>query len=239
MRFGCFVTVITFLSSFHLYSQELPGNKQLNHTVSIQVNELIRQIIDLDADDNDINNPFLINYSMIHTKSKFGITAGFGYDYSKTSDKDSPGSQESELNDYNGRIGVGRMFPLGKKLNLISSLDFVMQYKVNNTVASSVVETPNFVDSTINVSTSIDEGYGGGLQLRLGWDITKTISLSTEATFYFMKFSEKDNTMVAQYTENIDFPENNLYTISSSNSNISHTKFNMLVPVAIFLGVKF
>ena len=239
MKYKLILTAFLFCFFSKLHSQTIVESKLFEHTVSIQVNELIRQIINLDVDNTVLTNPYLLNYSLIHNPSKFGITAGFGYDYEKITDKESPGNQESIINDINARIGVTRKFPLSPKFYLLSGLDFILKYKENNTTAVTITESNSFVDSTMNVSKSIDQGLGGGVQVRLCWDITRVITLSTEATFYFLNLSEKDHTMVATVTEFTNNPLNNSYTINTSNSNVERSEFNIIVPVSIFLGIKF
>ena len=91
--------------------------KMFNQYIGVQANQLFRQIINLNNNNNTaINNPYLLTYSINLTKCGWGIQAGIGYNYQKITDKDLPVGRETKFSDLSYRIGIGRKVRLGKKL---------------------------------------------------------------------------------------------------------------------------
>lgn len=234
-------SLLLVIKIFYCSAQPAEKIKMVDHYFSIQANELLRQLINLNTNNETIQNPYLFTYSVFSTKYNWGIQAGFGLDYHSIQDKLSPTNQESKIRDVFFRIGIARNFMLGKKWEASAGIDYVNSNQMNKTFAFEVVS--NFQnttkDSTSTVSTSLIKAKGAGLQLRLGFHLSEHIMLSTEGTFYYQTSTNANNVMIAQtFTDTIN-PENDTYTLSSTNSETENSDFEITVPVAIFLTIKF
>ena len=64
----------------------LPKTKKFDHKVGVQVNELIRQVFNFSNTASTVHNPYLLIYSVNHTRTGLGIRAGVGYTLRKLND---------------------------------------------------------------------------------------------------------------------------------------------------------
>ncbi len=214
--------------------------KKLDHYFGVQVNQLFRQVINLNnSTNNTISNPYQLIYSLNLAKSGWGVNAGIGYDYQKITDKESPANHESRINDLFYRVGVGRKIMFAKRFNAGWSLDFAGSHLVDKTVTVSVTDFGSgVIDSVSSEVTSKTVSLGGGAQVSLAFQISNRVSLGTESTFYYLKSKEKQNVLT---TDIQIIPFNNTRTVTSTNSNFETGKaeFDISLPVALFLILKF
>src|SRR6188768_1945184 len=91
------------------------STKVVNHYIGVQVNELLRQLINLNETNEIIDNPYLFTYSIFTNKSGWGLQGGFGFNYHQIKDKISVTAQESKISESFYRAGVGKQFHLGKR----------------------------------------------------------------------------------------------------------------------------
>jgi hypothetical protein len=234
IRRGCVILTVLLIWSVTLSAQSADQKtKMFDYYAGVQVNQLLKQILNLSNSSDDINNPYLFTFSLNSAKSGWGAHAGFGYDYQKVSDDLTQSDHVSTINDLFYRIGGGRRLMIGKKFQLGYGLDFIGTYLDDNTTTVSV--NPG-IDSTISKTSSQTTGFGFGPQASLGFMITERLIISTEVSFYFLQSTEKTNTFVTRYEL-----FNNPPTVSTSNHNskvkTSDITFNL--PVAIFLVLKF
>ena len=231
-------------ASFLFYNAKADENDSLktknkDHYVGVQANQLIRQLIDLNSTNNTINNPYLLTYGIYSAKSKWGLELGFGFNYQKISDKLSPTNQETKINESFYRVGIARKFEMGKRLEAGVALDYAGSYELNKTFSFSVTEFNGIKDSTNTSSTSKVQTSGGGLRTSLRYGFTKHFYVGTEMTFYFTKSTDKSNVTVSETFTNISFPDENTYSVNTTNSELEESDFVMTLPVAIFLIIKF
>jgi hypothetical protein len=213
---------------------------KLNHYIGVQANQLIKQIINLNNNNVAISNPYLLTYAVFSSKHKWGVTAGFGYTYRRSKDKLASADQESKINESFYRAGIARKFSVGKRWEASLGLDYIGSYQLDKTFTFSVVEFGNQQkDSTASVSTSVAKISGGGLNLGLTWQVSRRVFLGTEMTLYYSTTNRKSNVLVSDTFTNANFPEQNMYTLSSANTETEDAEFNTTLPVAIFLMIKF
>jgi len=235
-----FIALLFSTGAFYSNAQEAEHPVKFNHYIGIQANELFKQLINLNTSNTAISNPYLLTYSVISTKYNLGVEAGFGFNYHNTKDNLSPTSPQSKISDSFYRFGIVKNFMLGKKWEATAALDYAGSYQTDKTVA---IEVTNFggsqTDSTATISTSVIKSNGGGVKLGLGFHLSDHIMLSTEGSLYYLTASNKNNVLVAETVTVTNFPENDTYTLSSSNSDTKNSDFEITVPVAIFLVIKF
>src|ERR1044071_1253897 len=85
------------------------NSKKFNHYAGVQINQLLKQIINLNNNNTSITNPYLLTYTISIAKHGWNLHTGIGYDYKSVLDKNTPADHESKINDLNFRIGVGKM----------------------------------------------------------------------------------------------------------------------------------
>ena len=217
------------------------SSKVVNHYVGVQINELLRQLINLSENNEIIENPYLLTYSVFTAQSGWGLQGGFGFNYHQIKDKISVTAQESKISESFYRVGIAKQFRLGKRWTATTGLDYTGSYMLDKTFASQVVF--NFSgttkDSTSTITNTTSKTNGGGAQLRIAYSISKHIEISTEATLYYTTTREKSNVMFAEvFTNSMDHDQDR-NTITSSNSDVEESEFIMTLPVAIFLIIKF
>jgi hypothetical protein len=217
---------------------ETVSTKLLRHSVGVQANQLIKQIINLNSNSDIIDNPYLLTYSLNLAKSGWGINAGLGYDYTKIVDKDVPGNRETKLNHLFYRFGAGRKSMISKKIEVGYSLDYVGNYQLDKTFSFLVQDEVSFTDSSSTSVTSKTKSKGSGMQFTLAYHITDRFIVSTEATYYYLQSKQKQNVLVSETFHDVI---NDKTTTTTSNTNLETetSKFNFAVPVALFLVLKF
>ena len=215
-------------------------SKVFNHYIGLQANQLFKQFLNLDAANTVVKNPYLLTYTVSYSRLHLGIQGGFGYTYDLSKDKLSPTALQTTLNNVSYRGGIFRSYALGKKWEAFTGVNYVGNYKLNRTVAFSVVHSNNTItDSTYSVSTSVSKRKGAELQLSLGFHISGHIMLFTEASLHYFIERDRSNVLVSQTVTHTDFPENDTFTLSSSNSDTEDVRFGIIEPLALFLTIKF
>jgi hypothetical protein len=214
------------------------GVKKVNHFVSVQVNELIKQIFNLSGNNNTvIDNPYLLRYSVSFAKNKWAAHTGIGFRFNSIDAEEA--NNETTLTEVFYRVGMMRKSMLGKKVEIGYGLDYAGQNLNDVTTSSTVIEDFSTVDSTYSKFTNKTSAFGGGVHLELSFYITPRLLIGTETNYYFMKSVEKENATVTETTKR-RFDDVILQAdISNENDKVETKEFAITVPVAIFLAVKF
>ena len=239
MKTFSFFILLTASCCFGAAAQQTDSTKLFNHYIGIQANQLLKQLINLNNNNVAISNPYLLTYSLFSSKYNWGIETGFGYNYKRSKDKLTAADQESKISESFYRFGIVKKFSIGKKWETSIGIDYAGSYQLDKTFAFTVTDFGTQKDSTASVSTSITKSKGGGIQMRLVFNISTHILLGTETTFYYETTNKKSNVIVSDTFTRTDFPELNTYTLSASNTETEEAAFNITLPVAIFLTVKF
>src|SRR5690349_18412605 len=80
--------------------------KYVNNYVGVQVNQLLKQLINLNGSSAPINNPYLLTYGIYSSEINWGLELGLGYNYFNTKDNLSTTDHETKLNQLFYRLGV-------------------------------------------------------------------------------------------------------------------------------------
>jgi len=235
-----YLLTIAFVSSVCCgYAQtDLTPTKKINHYLGVQANPLFRQIINLNNNNSLVTNPYLLTYSLISTKSGWGVQAGVGYDYQSTEDKDAPANHRSKINDFSYRVGVGRKVMLSKKFEAEFGLDVAGNYQNDRTFSQSDIDFGSGQsDSVFTVVLTKTTGMGGGLRGGLNFYLSPKILLGTEANYYFMRSPQKQNVSVKETVTQFGGPP--ITRFSNQNQSATASKFSLTLPAVLFLIVKF
>ncbi|HKR07137.1 MAG TPA: hypothetical protein VJY62_21045 [Bacteroidia bacterium] len=221
-------------------AQQVKKTKMLHHYIGLQANQLFKQFLNLDATNTVVSNPYLFTYSVYYSKLHLGIQGGFGYDYKRTKDNLSPSDLQTTVNNIFYRYGIVRNYALGKKWEATTGLNYVGNSKLNRTLAVSVVHSNvTITDSTSTISTTVSKRKGGELQLSLGLHISEHVMLFTEASFHYYVDRDKSNVLISESITNSALPENDTFILTTSNSDTREAVFDIRLPLALFLTIKF
>lgn len=202
--------------------------KKMTHVVGVQANQLIRQIFNFSNNNPTINNPYLLTYSALHIKSKWGFDVGLGYTYNNIFDNDGNTKKESNINELYARIGVQKLIPLTRKFSSQFSFHILCELLDNKT---SSVQEFNFQKTTINTNNNAFR-YGVGPALSLRYKINNRVFVGTETNYYFKTGNTKSN--VTTLTE---FQGQSAQYQSTKTDN-TMTTFLLNAPTAIFLQIR-
>lgn len=232
--------LVAACTSFYCEAQnETPLTKKYNHYVGFQANELLRQLLNLSDNDNAVDNPYIVTYSIESIRSRLGLHIGFGYTYNRVSHKDAPVSSETKVNDLFYRIGFLKKVGLGKRFEAGLALDLIGGYQLDKTFTSSVTPQGSTIDTSNTSITNKIITYGGGPQLSLGFYITEKIILGTEASMYYSMKRNTQNILVKNISTDIFNGGDPIITTSNFNDEVDTYGFAITLPVSIFLIVKF
>src|ERR1044072_4368347 len=222
---------LTSFAQTETTSASISKDKKFQHTVGVQLNELIRQGFNFSNTASTNNNPFLVTYSINSVKSGWGGRVGFGYEYQSVTTDDGVTMKTSNLNDLHARLGIEKKFNLSPKWSAGVGLDGVVNY--NNDYTKSVIRS---FDTVTTVTTSKITTYGGGPMMWLRYHITSKVLIGTESSYYYTTGSQKDDIAITQRDFNGGGSE--LKTTFTSVDD-KRTEGKISVPVAFFLIVQF
>ncbi len=206
---------------------------RITHYTGLQVNQLLKQIVNF-GNSPSVNNPFLLKYSLRFNETQTQINAGFGYNYSQQTEK---GGLKSDLSNLDFRLGYGKAYPIGKKFELGIGIDGVLKAQNIQTVNVQSFNFGSGIDSTITTSKSVAMGYGLGPQVTLTYAITDRILIGTEASYYFIRSTQKLEVQSKNYSSTFGGPE--ILTVDTQKDENKGMDLNLQLPVALFLIITF
>ena len=210
----------------------LPAQPMFQHQVGVQMNELIRQVFNFNNTATaTVANPYLLMYTLTHSKTGFGLRLGAGYIQRTFVDDDGVNARDGKINDLNLRVGLEKSFVLSNRWSAGAGADFVYADKNNET--KSILKA---ADTTITQITSNTGNIGGGAMGWLRYHITKNVLIGTEASFYYR---------VGHITQTIDvtrrdfsIPARPMITTSTKIDN-DESEGVFSLPTVFYLIVKF
>lgn len=233
------LTGVFFLFFLAANSQSLDTVKFKNQYLSIQANQLIRQLLNFGGNSGSVLNPFLINYSSNNISTGNGINFGLGYLVSNTSDGDSFNERKTKGNDFNFRLGYDYKKHVAQKVIVGYGLDVVIQSMTN--------KTSNITRFDANQRTEIktinkDIGWGLGPRLTLIYQFNQNIAIGTEASYYFK--SVKSTNEINTFSRFQSFNPITGQTIIQTNSDeeksdSKNAQFRFDQPAVIYLIYQF
>ncbi len=230
-----FILTLTFIFiTFNLFSfdnsKDTSAENKINvHFVGLQANALVRQLFNFSNSTNAVNNPYLLTYSIINKKSKWGVDAGVGYTLNSTFINDGNVKSENYINDLFFRLGVVKLIPLNTKFSSTFNMHVLIDLLKSETKSESDFgQTTSKVNSISNVIR-----YGAGPCLGIKYKISNRVFIGTEASYYFKMGT--NNTKVT--TTNIISGGQEITENTESKNDLKQFMFN--VPAVLFLTLKF
>lgn len=154
------VVALFILASSTLKAQadSIP-KKTFDNFISLQANELLRQVISFDQTP-EVRNPYLLKYTIRHNQTGLTLNAGLGFSDSKVTTENDV-ETHTEMNDL--RIGVGYQKKLGRIIEAGLGIDYLIGRDRIETVSISVQDFQTFIDSSFATSKQINTRSGFGL----------------------------------------------------------------------------
>ncbi|MCW3123095.1 MAG: hypothetical protein JWQ38_2587 [Flavipsychrobacter sp.] len=207
--------------------------KKINHSIGVQVNDLVKQILNFNSSTTSTNtNPYQLTYSINSANKGWGIRVGVGYNYRSSSSNDGITSTKTNLDDVHARIGIERAYKISKKWTTGIGIDGVYNNDNDHTTSMvSVITSTGFSGGTTTVIRTTDtkttvSSKGGGPQGWLRYAISQRVLIGTEASFYYVTGTQS-NLIRIDGVSNAPKVSNYLKVVSFS------------LPVVLFVNVRF
>lgn len=205
-------------------------DKRFEHYLGVQINPLLRQLLTIGTVPN-INNPFLLNYSLNNAKSRWGIHAGVGFNLIQLKDNDDITDRKTLITTVSSRIGLDRYFDLSSRWQVGFGIDGIYQLSEN------ITNTQVVSFDTIDVENRItNQRSGGGLRGFARFKLSERVMLGTESTLYYQFGFNKNESKIT--SRDFSLPGAPKITVSTSTvQQLIESQFSL--PVAIYLVFKF
>jgi len=203
--------------------------------ISLQGNELLRQIVSFD-DSPEVQNPYLFKYTLRHNSTGFVFNAGLGFSDTKVTDENDV-ETHIQMNDL--RLGLGYQKKLGRVIEAGVGIDYLIGRDRIETISISVQDFQSFIDSSYATSKQVNRRSGFGLQGSLMFVIAKWITVGTEFSIQYIRAEEGFNAINKRYSIPANPNNQTVGTISVVNEKDDRTTSEILLPVAIFIGIRF
>ncbi len=194
----------------------------------VQLNPLIRQVINFNSTTQTTVNPYLLTYSVNERKTGNGIRIGFGININQTTTDDGVTKNQANETDFEIRVGYDKMYRLSKHWELGYGIDLL----VNNNNDFTTTTTRSF-ETDITQVDDLNFNYGLGPMAWIRFYATKRILIGTEASLYYTRGFPKEK--ISNYSEIPNEPP--------QYSSTSVTEFNatasVALPVAFYMIIKF
>ena len=182
--------------------------------ISIEVNQLVRQLFNFGGNDNVFSNPYVLQYSFNGRKTGRGMSMGLTYSKTSFTDNTNLGSPRDTKNrSIFFRIGTDRKVAWGKKWTGVFGLDLLLS-------STKEITTTNQLGGNILIESNTG-GWGIGPRFGLMFHLSEKVFLGTEATFYYQAFNE-----------------NTFQNGFGANTNQRNTNFSLTPPFSMYLIIK-
>jgi hypothetical protein len=224
------ISIASIAQVTHASDAGLENEKKFNHFVGVQINPLLRQLLTIGSVPNT-GNPFLLNYSLNNSRTKWGVHAGVGFSFSQIKDNDNITDRKTLVTSVSSRIGFDKYYDLGTRWQLGFGIDGVYQLSENITntqvISFDTINTENRITSQIS---------GGGLRGFARFKLSERVLLGTECTMYYQFGYNKTETKITSPDFNQPgFP--NVTTTSMVNQDLMESSLSL--PVAVYLIFRF
>lgn len=211
-----------------------PKQKIFEHQVGVQANELIRQVFNFNNNNNTLNNPYLLTYSLNWKKPGIGIRLGIGPDFRSFKEDDGIVQQENNINVMNLRFGLEKTFVLSSRWSAGAGVDYVF----SNDVSYTKTFTRSFDSTSTDIaSATTTKGYGAMAWLR--YHITPHILVGTETSFYYRTGDFKQDISITTRTSGGPIGQPAVFEtkITKIDNEVEFGTFNL--PMVLYLIVRF
>ncbi len=195
----------------------------------VQLNPLLRQIINFNNSNQTTVNPYLLTYSIDDKKTGSGIRIGAGLNYTATTTDDGVTKNVTNEIDYELRLGYEKLIRIGNRWELTAGIDLLLNNTNNftNTVENGPQTlTTNITDENFN--------YGIGPMVSLRFYATRRILIGTETSLYYTRGFPTET--ISEYQSNPGGGPP--FYVTSKTSSFS-AQATLALPVAFYLIVKF
>lgn len=228
--------ILAVSASFCFAQNTLDDNvdkkKIFDHTIGVQMNELVRQVFNFNnTTANNLNNPYLLYYSMTHAKTGVGIRAGVGYTLQNFTNDDGITRSETNNDVLSARFGFEKSFTLSGKFSAGVGVDALYSTDKNKTITKVVG-----LDTVITtVKTNIDQ-IGGGAMGWLRYSVNSNIQIGTEASFYYQTGDKEQDIKVVTVRR---VSGGGATTTAQTKTDGKESNGVFRVPVVFYLLIKF
>jgi hypothetical protein len=213
--------------------------KKVNHYIGIQINQLVRQIFNFSNNNAAINNPYLINYSLVFGPKQIGFNIGSGYTFDEIKTGDATNELTTKVNNTFFRIGFEKKSSIGKNWLFSVGADVLLD-KQKDESTSKITFGGN--GKIVTTSSSTVKGTGFGPRITLSYQISNRILIGTEATYYFKSLKDVGEVVIATTSREFDpvtGQERNVTRTERTENDDELKKLQFNVPAVLWLHVKF
>jgi hypothetical protein len=228
--------------SFSGFSQTDSTNKKIDHYISFQVNQLIRQVFNFSNNSTGVNVPYLLNYSMVSAKSKIGFNVGLGYTFDQFKNDDPANERKTDIDNLFFRAGFEKKSTLGRSWLLGFGFDLLVNKQKSETTSTIKTNNGNGSGKIVTTTTGSQNGGGFGPRATLSYYITSRILIGTEANFYFNRAKSKDELVTATTQLEFDPATNSERMVTHTERTKSDDKskhIGLSIPTVIWMTVRF
>lgn len=229
------ISLISILLCFAVFTSsaqkmnDSSESKKMLHFVGVQANLLVRQVFNFGNANNPINSPYLLTYSIIDRKSKWGLDVGLGYTLNSTFENDGNTKKENKINDLYFRLGAQKLIPLNKRF--VAMANFHILYDILNSKTKTESDFGGEIQKITSNTSSTRFGLGPCMGLR--YRVSNRVFIGTEASYYFKMGNSKSNVKSETYSQG------QIKQSTESDLNNDLTQFILNVPTAIYLTIRF
>lgn len=209
------------------------STKKIDHFVGVQMNGLIRQVLNF-SNTTPVAplNPYLFTYSINSRGQGWGARVGLGYQYSATWANDGITETETKINDINARIGLERKFELSDKWSAGFGADWLYNNSDDYTKA-----TLRSTDTIITITKSKLPSIGGGLMGWLRYKVSKHVLIGTESSFTFTNGIETREVITTKKERSLSPPFTFSTVTTITKSKPTHADMSFKLPVVFYLVI--
>lgn len=212
---------------------EAGTQKHFNHYIGVQVNGLIRQVLNFsNTTPTAPANPYLLIYSVNH-KSGWGLRAGIGYQKTASWANDGITETDTKINDINARVGIERRFDLSKKWSAGIGVDGL--YNNSDDYTKAIVRT---TDTITTVTKSQLPSMGAGLMGWMRYKISERVLIGTETSFTYVTGVESREVTITKKERSLTVPFVFTTVTTTTKSKPTQTDMSFKMPVVFYLIVR-
>jgi hypothetical protein len=189
-----------------------PAEKPNWHYVSVEINPLLRQILNFSDEPTPTNNPFQFQYASNSKLTGKGLAAAFSYSRFKLSDNSNGNDFETITREMAIRIGYERKLQAGNRWIYLYGFDFLILGGKDETTLSDF-------GSPITITTK-QSGWGMGPRAGIMFQLASQVVIGTETSLYYTSVVRTEK-----------FP-------GSPDAKQRRRTIELTLPVAILLGIR-
>ncbi|MCK6616778.1 MAG: hypothetical protein L6Q51_03965 [Cyclobacteriaceae bacterium] len=182
------------------------------HYVNVEINPLIRQVLNFSDEPTPTNNPFQLQYAVNNKTTGVGFAGAFSYARQKFSDNSNGNDFETIARDFVLRLGYEHKQQAGARWIYLYGYDLLL-------IGGKEETTLDNFGGGITITTK-RSGWGMGPRGGIMFQLASQVFIGTEVSLYYSS--------VVRTEEFPDTPETKQRT----------QKIEVNLPVAIFLGLR-